>query len=162
MQLKIRRTELLLQYAEKLTTHFLKEANLMKSKKKFVRLLCAVLTLCMISAITVFAANGDVYYDGDANNELVIYDYGTYIRGSVYTHSATSTTIEVSTEDVRGNLTGYQSASGVNEVGANAPYDSTSRVGILKCSAVFNGRTVNIDMNCPLNGSTEYSIVVTR
>ena len=52
MQLKIRCTELLLQYAEKLTTHFLKEENLMKSKKKFVRLLCAVLTLCMISAIT--------------------------------------------------------------------------------------------------------------
>ena len=162
MQLKIRRTELLLQYAEKLTTHFLKEENLMKSKKKFVRLLCAVLTLCMISAITVFAANGDVYYDGDANNELVIYDYGTYIRGSVYTHSATSTTIEVSSETSRGALTGYRSASGRNEVGANAPYNSTSTRGTIKCTAVFGSQTVETKMNCPLNGSTEYNIVVTH
>ncbi len=76
MQLKIRCTELLLQYAEKLTTHFLKEENLMKSKKKFVRLLCAVLTLCMISAITVFAAYGDVHTGGNSSNELAIYDYG--------------------------------------------------------------------------------------
>ena len=134
----------------------------MKNKKKFVRLLCAVLTLCMISAITVFAANGDVYLGGNDSNELAIYDRGTYIHGSAYTHTATSTTIEVSTVTARGTLTGYRTASAMNDVGANASYDSTSRRGILECSAVFGSRTVETDMSCPLNGSTEYSIVVTH
>lgn len=126
----------------------------MKShNKRIIRLLCAVLTICTIFAITVFAAYGDVHTGGNSSNELAIYDYGSYVHGSTYAHTATSFTIKVYTTLKTGDVIDSDEVFiRGNEGGTDAAYNSRASRAYNECTAYYSTGASNFArMWCPLN-----------